>query len=65
MDPPRSRTVWLAVHEGRLFIVSGYMNSVLALSGSKGPHYLEDDDRIILRMMAIYMTATRKDHGRP
>lgn len=27
MDPPRSRTVWLAVHDTRLFLVSGYMNT--------------------------------------
>ena len=27
--PERSRTVWLVVHEGRLFLVSGYMNTLL------------------------------------
>ena len=50
MDPPRSRTVWLAVHEGRLFIVSGYMNSVPGAIWKQWPYYLEDDDRIILRI---------------
>ena len=25
-EPPRSRTVWLAVHDNRLFIASAYMN---------------------------------------
>ena len=50
MDPPRSRTVWLAVHEGRLFIVSGYMNSAPGAIWKQWPYYLEDDDRIILRI---------------
>ena len=50
MDPPRSRTVWLAVHERRLFIVSGYMNSVPGAIWKQWPYYLEDDDRIILRI---------------
>ena len=27
LTPARSRTVWLAVHDSRLFIVSGYMNT--------------------------------------
>ena len=27
LTPARSRTVWLAVHDSRLFIVGGYMNT--------------------------------------
>ena len=50
MDPPRSRTVWLAVHDERLFIVSGYMNSGLGAVWKQWPYYLEDDDRVILRI---------------
>jgi len=50
MDPPRSRTVWLAVHDSRLFLVSGYMNTGYGAVWKQWPHYLEDDDRIILRI---------------
>lgn len=50
LEPARSRTVWLAVHEDRLFLVSGYMNSGLGAVWKQWPHYLEEDDRIILRI---------------
>ncbi len=50
MDPPTSRTVWLAVHDGRLFLVSGYMNTVQGRLWKRWPHYIEDDDRIVLRI---------------
>lgn len=50
MDPARSRTVWLGVHEGRLFLVSGYMNTSYGGIWKQWPHYLADDDRIILRI---------------
>jgi hypothetical protein len=50
MDPNRSRTVWLAVHEERLFVVSGYMNTGYGGIWKQWPHYLENDDRIILRI---------------
>lgn len=50
MDPAQSRTVWLATHEGRLFIVSGYMTTGYGAIWKQWPHYLEDDDRIILRI---------------
>lgn len=50
MDPPRSRVVWLAVHDKRLFIVSGYMNTPQGAIWKQWPHYLESDNRIILRI---------------
>ncbi|NKB34935.1 MAG: hypothetical protein GKR91_17705 [Pseudomonadales bacterium] len=50
MDPARSRIVWLAVHESRLFIVSGYMNTGYGAIWKQWPLYLEDDDRIIVRI---------------
>ena len=50
IDPSRSRTVWLAVHEERLFVVSGYMNTAQGRIWKQWPHYLENDDRIILRI---------------
>ncbi|MFK7863155.1 MAG: hypothetical protein AB8B95_02905 [Pseudohongiellaceae bacterium] len=50
LDPRTSRTVWVATHNGRLFIVSGYMNTNYAAVWKQWPHYLEDDNRIILRI---------------
>lgn len=50
MDPARSRTVWLGVHEGRLFLVSGYMNTSYGGIWKQWPHYLANDDRVILRI---------------
>lgn len=50
LDPVSSRTVWLATFEGRLFVVSGYMNQWYAAIWKQWPHYLEDDNRIILRI---------------
>ena len=50
LDPLSSRTVWVASHQGRMFIVSGYMNQGYAAIWKQWPHYLEDDNRIILRI---------------
>ena len=50
MSPARSRVVWLAVHDSRLFIVSGYMNTRPGAIWKQWPHYIPDDDRIILRI---------------
>lgn len=50
LAPARSRTVWLAVNEGKLFIVSGYMTTNYGAIWKQWPHYLDDDDRIILRI---------------
>lgn len=50
LDPARSRTVWLAVNDGKLFIVSGYMTTGYGAIWKQWPHYLENDDRIILRI---------------
>jgi len=50
LEPVSSRTVWLAVHDERLFIVSGYMNTFFGGIWKQWPHYLEKDDRIIIRV---------------
>jgi hypothetical protein len=50
MEPATSRTVWCAVHEGRLFVVSGYMTTNYGKLWKQWPHYLEDDNRVILRV---------------
>ncbi len=50
MDPATSRTVWLAVHEARLFFVSGYMNTGYGGIWKQWPHYLSNDNNVILRI---------------
>jgi len=50
LDPKTSRTVWLAVHEGRLFLISGYMTTGYGKIWKQWPHYIESDDRVILRI---------------
>lgn len=50
LDPAQSRTVWLATFEGRLFVVSGYMTTNYGAIWKQWPHYLENDDRVILRI---------------
>lgn len=50
LQPARSRTVWLAIYDSRLFIVSGYMTTGYGAIWKQWPHYLEEDNRIILRI---------------
>lgn len=50
LQPARSRTVWLGVHQGRLFLVSGYMTTGYGALWKQWPHYLDQDDRVILRI---------------
>jgi hypothetical protein len=50
MDPAQSRTVWLAAHDQRLFVVSGYMTTNYGAIWKQWPYYLETDDRVVLRI---------------
>jgi hypothetical protein len=50
VDPPRSRTVWLLVHDGRLFVVSGYMKTPLGRLWKKWPAQAERDGRAVVRI---------------
>ena len=50
MDPAQSRTVWLAVFDQRLFVVSGYMTTNYGAIWKKWPYYLEADDSVVLRI---------------
>ncbi|MEX1236640.1 MAG: hypothetical protein WD994_00055 [Pseudomonadales bacterium] len=50
LSPATSRTVWLAVHDGRLFIVSGYMTTGYGKIWKQWPHYVQEDNRVILRI---------------
>ena len=50
MSPSTTREVWLGVYEGRLFVICGGMNEDRGLRNKRWPYYLEDDDRVILRI---------------
>ncbi|MBT3427943.1 MAG: hypothetical protein HN432_15125 [Gammaproteobacteria bacterium] len=48
--PETSRTVWLVVFDGQLYLVSGYMNTDFGKIWKQWPHYIEKDNRVILRI---------------
>ena len=50
LDPPRSRLIWIAESEGKIYVVSGYMNSFLGRLWKKWPAQAERDGRAILRV---------------
>jgi len=50
LEPPRSRTTWLAVHNDRLFTLSAYMNSPVGKIWKKWPHQAVKDGRGLLRI---------------
>lgn len=50
LDPPRSRTVWLAVHDNKLFIASAYMNEGYAKIWKQWPHQVAENNKILLRI---------------
>ena len=45
----RSRTVWLVVHEDRLFLVSGYMNTLLGKVWKHWPYQILENPNILIR----------------
>ena len=47
--PERSRTVWLVVHENRLFVVSGYMNTFVGKLWKKWPFHVEANPIVLIR----------------
>jgi hypothetical protein len=50
VEPPRSRTTWVVVHAGRVFIPCGYMDSTWGRIWKKWPLEAERDGRVILRI---------------
>jgi len=50
VEPPRSRTIWLEVYDGKLYVVSGYMNSPLGKLWKKWPAQAEKDGRAVIRV---------------
>jgi len=50
LDPPRSRTTWLAVHKGKLYTISAFMNSPIGKIWKKWPNQAIKDGRSLLRI---------------
>jgi len=49
LEPARSRTTWIAVHDGRIFIPCGYMTTTWGRIWKQWPIEAERDGRVILR----------------
>jgi hypothetical protein len=50
MSPSTTREVWLAVYQGRLFVICAGVNEDRGLRNKRWPYYLENDERVILRI---------------
>ena len=50
VDPPVSRTIWLQVHDKKLYVVSGYMNSTVGKLWKKWPAQALQDGRAVIRI---------------
>lgn len=50
LNPTTSRTVWVPVIDGKLYIVSGYMSSPIGRIWKQWPTYMEEDNRILIRV---------------
>ena len=50
VNPPRSRTLWIVEHEGKLYLNSNYMGGLRELLWKKWPAQAERDGRAIMRI---------------
>jgi hypothetical protein len=50
VEPPVSRTIWLEVHDKKLYVVSGYMNSAIGKLWKKWPAQALKDGRAVVRI---------------
>jgi hypothetical protein len=50
VEPPVSRTIWLQVVDGKLYAVSGYMNSTVGKLWKQWPMQAEKDPRAVIRI---------------
>ncbi len=50
MKPTTSRTLWVPVVDGKLYIVSGYMGTTIGRLWKQWPTYMEEDNRILIRV---------------
>ncbi|MEQ8953533.1 MAG: hypothetical protein RL120_05320 [Gammaproteobacteria bacterium] len=50
LNPARSRTVWIIENEGRIYLISGYMNSLVGRIWKQWPAQAMEDGRAIIRI---------------
>ena len=50
LDPPRSRRIWTAAHDGRLYVWSGYMGTTVGRLWKRWPIQAERDGRAVVRI---------------
>ena len=50
VEPPQSRTIWLQVHDKKLYVVSGYMNTTLGRIWKQWPAQALLDGRAVIRI---------------
>ncbi len=50
LDPPRSRLIWIIAHEGKAYVVSGYMASAIGRLWKRWPAQAERDGRAVVRV---------------
>jgi hypothetical protein len=50
LEPPRSRTTWILVHDGKAYIPCGYMNSTIGRLWKQWPAEAEKDGRAVIRV---------------
>ena len=50
LDPPRSRRIWTQEHDGKLYVWSGYMGTMVGRMWKKWPIQAERDGRAVLRI---------------
>ena len=50
LDPPRSRRIWTAEHDGKLYVWSGYMGTLVGRLWKRWPVQAERDGRAVIRI---------------
>ena len=50
LSPPRSRVIWIIEHQGKPYVISGYMSSAVGRFWKRWPVQAERDGRAVLRV---------------
>ena len=50
LDPPRSRLIWVADYDGKMYVVSGYMGNRIGRLWKRWPAQAERDGRAVVRI---------------
>lgn len=50
LNPPQSRRIWIAEHDGKVYVWSGYMSTTVGRIWKKWPIQAERDGRAVMRI---------------